>query len=326
MKKILKQIIKNAKQTKGIILLPEARDDERVKHACELILKHEMGQIAVLGKPEQFDDVFKSQNCIIIDDKDEKLKLSLANKLVAVRRRKGMTLDKAKELIEQPNYFSMMLLKAGMVDGVVAGAKWTTKDVLKPALQIIKTLPKKSICVGTMLMVKEDAEPKLFSDISLNLQPSSTELAEIAIASAEFMDKVVKQKPRVAMLSYSTNGSGAGESVDKVREATEIAKSKCEYLIEGEMQADVALDIEVAKTKKCTNKVAGKANVLIFPDINSGNIGYKLVSKMGGYQAIGPIILNFNKPVNDLSRGCNVDEIVYTVCITRLLIDNTKNA
>ena len=251
MKKILKQIIKNAKQTEGIILLPEANIDERVKHACELILKHEMGKIAVLGKQEEFDDSFKSPNCLIFNPDDEKLKQELAKKLVAVRRRKGMTLEQASELIKQPNYFSMMLLKSGMVDGVVAGAKWTTKDVLKPALQIIKTLPKKSICVGTMLMVKEDEESKLFSDISLNLNPSSIQLAEIAISSAEFMEKVLKQKPRVAMLSYSTNGSGAGEMVDKVREATEIAQTKCEYNIEGEMQADVALDPETAKLKKC---------------------------------------------------------------------------
>jgi len=322
MKKLIKQILKNAKQTNGVILLPEANIDERVKNACELILKYEFGKIAVLGKQSDFGDEFKTPNCLIIDMEDEKLQLDMAKKLVAARRRKGMTLDQAKELIKLPNYFSMMLLKAGIVDGVVAGAKWTTKDVLKPALQIIKTLPKKSICVGTMLMLKENAEPRLFADISLNLNPTSTQLAEIAISNAEFMDKVIGIKPKVAMLSYSTNGSGAGESVDKVREATEIAKTRCEYSIEGEMQADVALDIEIAKHKKCNNEVAGNANVLVFPDINSGNIGYKLVSKLGGYQAVGPIILNFNKPVNDLSRGCTVDEIVYTTCITRLLAEN----
>lgn len=318
--KVIKEILKNAKQTKGIILLPEANIDERVKTACELILTHQFGKIAVLGKPEQFGEAFKSVNCTIIDPDDVELQEKLAKKLMLIRRRKGMTLDKAKELVKTPQYLSMMLLKEGLVDGVVAGANWTTANVLRPALQIIKTKQDKTICVGSMLMLKENANPLVLSDISLNLNPDSKQLAEIAVASAEFMKDVVKIEPRVAMLSYSTNGSGKGEMVDKVRIATEIAKEKSQYKIEGEMQADVALDIETAKNKKCKNAVAGKANVLIFPDINAGNIGYKLVAKLGGYQAIGPIILNFNKPVNDLSRGCSVDEIVYTTCITRLQI------
>ena len=318
--KVIKEILKNAKQTKGTILLPEANVDERVKTACELILTHQFGKIAVLGKPEQFGESFKSANCTIIDPDDAELQQRLAKKLVLIRRRKGMTLEKAKELVKTPQYFSMMLLKEGLVDGVVAGAKWTTADVLRPALQSIKTKEDQTMCVGAMLMIKENANPLVLSDISLNLNPDSKQLAEIAIASAEFMKEVVKVEPKVAMLSYSTNGSGKGEMVDKVRVATEIAKSKSTFKIEGEMQADVALDIETAKNKNCKNAVAGKANVLIFPDINAGNIGYKLVAKLGGYQAIGPIILNFNKPVNDLSRGCSVDEIVYTACITRLQI------
>lgn len=322
MKKVIKQILKDAKQIKGTILLPEALEDKRIYQACELILKYQFGKIAVIGKPSKFGSEFKNANCEIIDMDNAELQEELAKKLVAIRRKKGMTLEKARELVKTPSYFSMMLLKTGKVDGIVAGAKWTTADVLRPALQIIKTKPKKSICVGTMLMVKEDAQPILMSDISLNLNPTSEQLAEIAIASAEFMDKVAKIQPKVAMLSYSTNGSGSGEMVDKVRIATEIAKKKSTYKIEGEMQADVALDKLTAKNKKCVNDVAGKANVLIFPDINAGNIGYKLVARLGGYQAIGPIILNFNKPVNDLSRGCTVDEIVYTVCITRLLIEN----
>ena len=318
--KVIKEILKNAKQTKGTILLPEAIDDERIKTACELILTHQFGKIAVLGKPEQFGELFQTPNCTFIDPEDEMLKEKLAKRLVMIRRRKGMTLDKAKELIKTPQYFSMMLLKEQMVDGVVAGAKWTTADVLRPALQIIKTKEDKTICVGAMLMLKENANPLVLSDVSLNLNPDSKQLAEIAVASAEFMKDIVKVDPKVAMLSYSTNGSGKGEMVDKVRVATEIAKAKSTFKIEGEMQADVALNIETAKNKKCKNAVAGKANVLVFPDINAGNIGYKLVAKLGGYQAIGPIILNFNKPVNDLSRGCSVDEIVYTTCITRLQI------
>jgi len=316
--KIIKQILTDAKKTKGVILLPEANIDERVQKACELIIKYKFGKIAVLGKPEDFDQII-AKNCIMYNTEDKELQETLAKKLMAIRRRKGVTLEKARELVKRPEYFSMMLLKMGMVDGVVAGAKWTTADVLRPALQIIKTRENKSICVGTMLMIKEDAKPMLFSDISLNLDPTSEQLAEIATSSAEFMKEVLKTEPRVAMLSYSTAGSGKGEMVDKVRKAVELANKDGEFKIEGEMQADVALDPETAKNKKYKNAVAGRANVLVFPDINAGNIGYKLVAKLGGYLAIGPIILNFNKPVNDLSRGCTVDEIVYTACITRLL-------
>lgn len=318
---VIKQILKRAKNGNGVILLPEANVDERVKSACELILKYRFGKIAVIGKSKEFPRLFKTKYCKIFDLEDQELLEQMAKKLLAIRRRKGMTIGKARELVKLPQYFSMMLLKLGMVDGVVAGAQWTTADVLRPALQIIKTKADKSICVGTMLMVKDGAEPLLFSDVSLNLNPDSKQLAEIAVASAEFMNDVVNVEPKVAMLSYSTNGSAKGEMVDKIKEATAFAKEKSMFAIEGEMQADVALDLETAVNKKFENAVAGKANVLIFPDINAGNIGYKLASRLGGYQAIGPIILNFNKPVNDLSRGCTVDEIVYTACITRLLID-----
>lgn len=318
--KAIKQILKKAKQTSGTILLPEAIEDERVKTACELILKNKFGKIAVLGKKENFSDYFNSPDCLIIDPTNSELQEKLAKELMEIRKSKGMTLEQASELVKNPQYFSMMLLQLGMVDGVVAGAKWTTADVLRPALQIVKTKPGKTICVGGVLAVKSKAAPLFLSDVSLNLNPDSNQLAEIAVASAEFMKTVLDVEPKVAMLSYSTNGSGKGEMVDKVVQATKIAKETSSFKIEGEMQGDVALDIVTAKNKKCHNDVAGKANVLIFPDINAGNIGYKLVAKLGGYKAIGPIILNFNKPVNDLSRGCSVDEIVYTTCITRLQI------
>ena len=211
-----------------------------------------------------------------------------------------------------------MLLKNDMADGVVAGAKYSTADVLRPGLQIIKTKPGKKVVTGGMLMLKEGERPLFFGDVSLIEDPTSEQLAEIADANADFMKKVLDVEPKVAMLSYSTNGSASHAMVDKVRKATELAQNRG-FLVDGEMQVDSALDIATAKKKGITSEVGGNANVLVFPDLNAGNIGYKLVARLGGYIAVGPIMLNFNKPINDLSRGCTVDEIINTVLITKLL-------
>ena len=170
-------------------------------------------------------------------------------------------------------------------------------------------------------MLKKGCRPLFFGDVSLIQQPTSEELADIAVASAEFMEKVVNVEPQVAMLSFSTKGSAKHEMVDKVRIATELAKAKCNYAIDGEMQADTALDISTSKKKGIVSSVGGNANVLIFPDLDAGNIGYKLVARLAGYEAIGPIMLNFKKPINDLSRGCTIQEIVNTVIITKLLAE-----
>ena len=170
-------------------------------------------------------------------------------------------------------------------------------------------------------MLKEDKRPLFFGDVSLIEKPDSETLSEIAISNADFMHKVVGVEPKVAMLSYSTKGSAKGEMIDLITKATELAKQKSNYIIDGEMQADTCFDEVVAKRKGIAGELAGKANVLIFPDLNAGNIGYKLTQRLGGFSAIGPIMLNFNKPVNDLSRGCSVDEIVNTVCITKLQVE-----
>jgi phosphate acetyltransferase len=236
-----------------------------------------------------------------------------------MRKAKGLTLEEAKKLIQQPIYFAMMLVKNGLADGVVAGAKYSTADVLRPALQIIKTKPDKKIVTGGMLMLKDNENPLFFGDVSLVENPTSEQLAEIALGNAEFMQKVLNVEPKVAMLSYSTKGSAKHEMVDKVRVATELAKNRG-FMVDGEMQVDSALDLATAQKKGVNSEVGGNANVLVFPDLNAGNIGYKLVARLGGYDAIGPIMLNFNKPVNDLSRGCTVDEIVNTVVITKLLV------
>lgn len=317
---ILEQIKQRAKNKECTIVLPEANLDERVKLAVEKILEENLAKVIVFGKEDVFSQkISKNSSCKIIDINNFEKKDEFAHQLYEMRKAKGLTLEEAKNLVVQPTYFAMMLVKNGYADGVVAGAKYSTADVLRPALQIIKTKPNKKIVTGGMLMLKEDCNPLFFSDVSLVEDPTSEDLCEIAIASAEFMQNVVGIEPKVAMLSYSTKGSAKSEMVDKVRIATELSQNKG-FLIDGEMQVDSALDVATAKKKGITSAVGGNANVLIFPDLNAGNIGYKLVARLGGYDAIGPIMLNFNKPVNDLSRGCTIEEIINTVLITKLLV------
>ncbi len=318
--KILNEIKQRAKNKDCTIVLPEANLDERVKEAAEKILKHGLAKIIVFGTQKDYStDMLKNKNCTVIDIENYNKLYALAADLYEMRKAKGLTLEDAKKLIAEPNYLAMMLVQKGVADGVVAGAKYSTADVLRPALQIIKTKPGKKIVTGGMLMLKEDFEPLFFGDVSLVENPTSEQLSEIALANAEFMKKVLDIEPKVAMLSYSTKGSAKSEMVDKVRIATELAQNKG-FIVDGEMQVDSALDVATAKKKGITSEVGGNANVLVFPDLNAGNIGYKLVARLGGYTAIGPIMLNFNKPVNDLSRGCTVEEIINTVLITKLLV------
>lgn len=318
---IINEIIKKAKKINATIVLPEANLDERVKRAAEIILKKRLSKLIVFGKAENYSGIFKDANCQIIDVENFEKLDEFANYLYELRKEKGLTKEEAKSYILKPEYFAMMLLKLGYADGVVAGAKFSTADTLRPALQIIKTKPNKKIVTGNMLMVKKGFRPLVYGDVSLIEKPNSDELSEIAISNAEFMQKVVGIEPRVAMLSYSTKGSAKGEMIDLVTTALKLAQEKSNYIIDGEMQADTAFDEVTAKRKGISEELAGIANVLIFPDLNAGNIGYKLTQRLGGFSAIGPIMLNFNKPVNDLSRGCSVDEIVNTVCITKLQVE-----
>lgn len=318
--KIIDEILTRAKKIKGKIVLPEANMDKRVYDACKIIIKENISDIIVLGKSSDFDAEFISPRVEIIDIEKYADIENMIDSFYELRKNKGITKEDSRLFINRPEYFATMLIHHNVADAMVLGAKFTTADSLRPALQIIKSKGKGEIVSGAMLMLKDDCEPLCFSDVALNLNPTSEELVSIATAGAELMKKVLNINPKVAMLSYSTNGSGTGDMVEKVILATKIAKSKSNYLIDGEMQVDAALDTAVAKQKGLNSKVAGQANVLIFPDINAGNIGYKLVARLGEYKAIGPIMMNFNKPVNDLSRGCTVDEIVNTVAITKLLI------
>lgn len=316
--KILKQLSNQAKKINATIILPEANADNRVYEACKIILKQKLAKIIVFGKAEQFDKSFKNKNCQIIDI-DSYNRTDFSKQLFELRQHKGMTRQKATELVKKPLYFAMMLLKNNLADGLVAGACNTTADVLLPALQIIKAKQNKSVVTGSTLMIKNGCKPLLFGDVSLIENPTSDQLAEIAISNAEFMQNVMRLTPKVALLSYSTKGSAKNEMVTKVADAVKIANEKSNFLIDGEMQGDSALDKSTAYQKGVKSAVGGEANVLIFPDLNAGNIAYKLTSRLAGYTAIGPIMLNFNKPVNDLSRGSTVEEIVNTVVITKLL-------
>lgn len=317
---ITQQIEERAKKIDATIILPEANLDDRVKEACEIIAKENISKIIIFGKKEEFSLLLQTSKNVQIIDVETYNTQELANQLYELRKHKGLTAEQANDLIKQPTYLAMMMLKNNIADGVVAGAKFSTADVLRPALQIIKTKPNKAAVTGCMILTKEDAVPLVFGDVSLIEDPTSEELKEIAKSTAEFADKVVGIEPKVAMLSYSTKGSAKSDLVAKVQKATELAQN-CGYLVDGEMQVDSALDKSTAIKKGVTSEVGGNANVLIFPDLDAGNIGYKLVARLGGYTAIGPIMLNFNKPVNDLSRGCKVDEIVNAVCITKLQIE-----
>lgn len=319
--KLIEEIKNKAKDKDCCIILPEANLDERVLEAAKIILKENLSKIIVFGDEKELPTEFFSSNmCEVIDIKNSDLS-SYANELYELRKEKGLTLEKAQELIKSPAYFACMLLKNNKADGMVAGAKFTTADTLRPALQIIKTKKGKKSVTGNMIMLKDGERPLIFGDVSLVEKPDAETLSEIAISNAEFMDKVLNIEPKVALLSYSTKGSAKSELVDLVKTATLLSQENSDYLIDGEMQVDSALDSLTAKKKGITSEVGGNANVLIFPDLNAGNIGYKLVSRLGGYLAVGPIMLNFNKPVNDLSRGCTVEEIINTVCVTKLMVD-----
>ena len=259
--KILEVLKQRAKNKECVIVLPEANMDERVCSAASEILKQGLAKIIVFGKANDYDkEIVKNKDCQIINiDYFDKLE-DFANQLYEMRKAKGLTLEEAQKLVKTPIYFAMMLVKSGLADGVVAGAKYSTADVLRPALQIIKTKPGKKIVTGGMLMLKDEHNPLFFGDVSLVENPTSEELAEIALANAEFMEKVLGVEPKVAMLSYSTKGSAKSEMVDKVRTATELAQNKG-YLVDGEMQVDSALNFATAKKKGITSEVGGQANV-----------------------------------------------------------------
>ena len=314
----IESIKERAKSDKKTIILPESMDS-RVLEAASRIIEEDICNLIIIGDKNSIN----IPGAMVIDPKNYFFTDELANKLYELRREKGMTLEEARRLLlEDYMYFACMLVKTGRADGIVSGACHSTSNTLRPALQIIKSDSKYNFVSSFFIMETKDSEfgedgILVFSDSGLVEYPTVDELAHIAEMSAESFDYLVEDDPIVAMLSYSTKGSAKSEHVDKVIEATKIAKRDYPNLrIDGELQLDAAICPDVAKRKAPSSNVAGYANVLIFPNIDAGNIGYKLVERFAHAKAYGPITQGMAAPVNDLSRGSDVDEIVGVVAIT----------
>jgi phosphate acetyltransferase len=323
---LMRQIWEKAKADKRRIVLPEG-EEERNLQACGKILKNELANVILVGNEKTIREKAASlgvnlEGAEIMDPETSEKTASYANEFYELRKKKGMTLEKADKVIRDPLYYATMMVKLGDADGMVSGAIHTTGDLLRPGLQIIKTAPGMSVVSSTFVMNVPNSQYGesgllLFADCAVNPCPTAEELASIAISTAETAKTLCGIEPRVAMLSFSTMGSAQHELVDKVRKATELAKSmRPDLQIDGELQLDAAIVKKVGDLKAPNSPVAGKANVLVFPDIQAGNIGYKLVQRFANAEAIGPICQGFAKPINDLSRGCSDDDIVNVVAVT----------
>lgn len=319
-------IKERAKKDIKTIVLPEG-NDIRVILAAKKILKENFANIILLGNIDEIKKVAEDNNVNIdnikiINPAESEKKAEYANALYELRKHKGMTLEEANNLILNETYFGMMLVKQGDADGLVSGACHSTADTLRPALQILKTAPNTKLVSAFFLMVVPDCEYGengvfVFGDCGLVEKPNEDELSEIAISSSKSFKQLVGVEPRVAMLSYSTYGSAKSEDTLKTINATKMLKEKMPDLIcDGELQLDAAIIPEVAKSKAKGSPVEGKANTLIFPDLNAGNIAYKIVQRLAKAEAYGPLCQGIAKPVNDLSRGCSADDIVGVVAIT----------
>ena len=319
-------IKERAKKDIKTIVLPET-EDVRILKAAEKVIKEGFANIVLIGNEEETLKLAEENNVnlegikIIEPSKSEKYD-EYVNIFYELRKKKGITIEQAKEIMLNYVYFGMMMVKAGDADGLVSGAAHSTADTLRPALQILKTSEGTKLVSAFFLMVVPDCKygengTFIFSDAGLNPNPTSDELSEIAISSAKSFEQLVEKEAKVAMLSYSTYGSAKSELVDKVVEATKILKEKVPNLkADGELQLDAAIVKEIGDKKAPGSEVAGSANTLIFPDLNAGNIGYKLVQRLAKAEAYGPLCQGIAKPVNDLSRGCSSEDVAGVVAIT----------
>ena len=324
---LIEQLIQRAKADKQRIVLPEGTEERTLK-AANQILTDGVADLILLGNVEEIQEKAREwglgniSKATLIDPQNSEKSEEYAQMLFELRKKKGMTLEEARKKVTDPLYYGCMIIKSGEADGQLAGARNTTGDVLRPALQIIKTAPGITCVSGAMLLLTHAPEcgdngVLVMGDVAVTPVPDANQLAQIAICTARTAKAVAGIEPRVAMLSFSTHGSAKHEVVDKVVEATRIAhEMDPELLLDGELQADAALVPSVGASKAPGSPIAGKANVLVAPCLEVGNIGYKLVQRLGNADAIGPILQGIARPVNDLSRGCSVDDIYKMVAIT----------
>lgn len=332
---LLEQIKERAKTNKQRIVLPEANEIRTLK-AADQAYSEGLAEIILIGNSTEVNKIAEEnnlknvKNIKIIDPKEHEKKAKYVNLLFELRKSKGITIEKATELAENPLYLAVLMIKAGDADGEVAGAGNATGDVLRPAFQIVKTLPGISVVSGAFIMILKDSEfgengLMVFADCAVHPNPTAMELAEIAVSTGKTTRAIVGFEPRIAMLSFSTKGSAKHEMVDKVIEATKLAQEMApDMQIDGELQSDAAIIPSIGQSKAPNSKIAGHANVLVFPTLETGNITYKLVQRLGHAEAIGPILQGMAAPINDLSRGCSVSDIVNLIAITATQAANMK--
>ncbi len=325
---IIERIVERAKSNRQRIVLPEATE-ERTLRAADKVLADGVADIILIGSPEEISRLAEEWGlthigkATIVNPLDSPKSEEYAALLAELRKNKGMTIEQARELVKNPLYYGCMIIKTGDADGQISGALSTTAETLRPALQIIKTKPGITCVSGAMLLITQQPQygengVLVVGDVAVTPVPDADQLAQIAVCTADTARAVAGfDNPRVAMLSFSTKGSAQHEVVDKVVEATRLAKERRPELeIDGELQADAALVPAIGEKKAPGSHIAGHANVLIYPNLEVGNISYKLVQRLGGATAIGPVLQGIAKPVNDLSRGCSVEDIYYLVAIT----------
>ena len=324
---LIKDIVARAKSQRQRIVLPEGTEERTLK-AADRVLAEGIADLVIIGNPDEIKALAEKNGltnidkATILDPENHPKQEEYAQLLCELRKKKGMTIEEARKLVKDPLYLGCLIIKNGEADGQLAGARNTTGNVLRPALQIIKTAPGITCVSGAMLLLTQAEEygeggVLVMGDVAVMPVPDAAQLAQIAVCTAQTARAIADIEPRVAMLSFSSHGSATHEVVDKVIEATKLAKEMAPDLqIDGELQADAALVPSVGQSKAPGSSVAGHANVLVAPSLEVGNIGYKLVERLGHATAIGPILQGIARPVNDLSRGCSVDDVYMMIAIT----------